>query len=109
MSQNGGLAKVELKNRCQVEVFGRRYTLRSDADEAYAQELAAFVNQKMTELAGGTKTVDFSKVAVFAALNIAHEFFQATKQQKESEAMINRKTRDLIDSIEEQFEEFKPA
>ncbi|MBI3805105.1 MAG: cell division protein ZapA [Nitrospirae bacterium] len=96
-----------LKTKLQVEIFGHRYTLRGDADEAYAKELAAYVDQKMTEMAGHTRGITPAKLAILAAINIAHELFEARSRQKERDAIIGGKTRDIIESIEEQFEEFK--
>ncbi|MFY9269464.1 MAG: cell division protein ZapA [Candidatus Manganitrophaceae bacterium] len=96
-----------MKNKIHVEIFGQRYALRGDTDEAYARELAAYVDHKMNEMAGHAKGVTTSKLAVLAAINIAHEFFQVRAKQKEREALIGGKTRDIIESIEEQFEEFK--
>lgn len=96
-----------MKNKLHVEIFGHRYTLRGDADEAYAKELAAYVDKKMTEMAGHGKGINSSKLAILAAINIAHELFQLRSRQKERDALIGGKTRDIIESIEEQFEEFK--
>lgn len=96
-----------MKNKLQVEIFGHRYTLRGDADEKYAKELAAYVDRKMTETASHAKGINASKLAILAAINIAHELFQLKRRQKEHDALIGGKTRDIIESIEEQFEEFK--
>ncbi|MBI3358626.1 MAG: cell division protein ZapA [Nitrospirae bacterium] len=92
-----------------MEIFGHRYALRSDSDDTYTRQLAALVDQKMIELAANAKGVELAKLAIFTAVNIAHELLQLKKQHKETEAVISRKTRGLIDSIEEQFEEFKPG
>jgi cell division protein ZapA (FtsZ GTPase activity inhibitor) len=107
-NSNANSLKLQLGNKCEVDIFGHRYTLRSDSDDDYARQLAAFVDKKMNELSENAKGVDLSKLAIFAAVNIAHELFLLRKQSKESETMISRKTRSLIDSIEEQFEEFRP-
>ncbi len=101
--------KLQLNNRCEVEIFGQRYTLRSDSDDDYTKQLATFVDKKMNELSENAKGVDLSKLAIFTAVNIAHEFFLLKKQFKESETVMSRKTRSLIDSIEQQFEEFRPG
>ncbi len=106
-SKQGGILK--LNNKCEVTIFGSRYTLRSDSDDVYTRQLAAFVNQKMTDLAANTKGVELSKLAIFTAVNIAHELLQLKKQQKETDAAMSRKTRSLIESIEQQFEEFRPG
>jgi len=104
---NGAL-QLQLNNRCEVEIFGQRYILRSDSDDAYTRQLAAFVDRKMTELAANAKGVELSKLAIFTAVNIAHELLEIKKQHKETDAVISRKTRGLIETIEEQFEEFRP-
>jgi len=106
-SQSPSAGGASLKNKLQVEIFGHRYTLRGEADDAYAKELASFVDEKMNEMAKHTKGVQMSKLAILAAINIAHELFQTRKKQKERDAVIGGKTRDIIESIEEQFEEFK--
>jgi cell division protein ZapA (FtsZ GTPase activity inhibitor) len=72
-------------------------------------QLAAYVDKKMKELSQSAQGVDLSRLAIFAAVNIAHELFLLKKQSKEVESVVTRKTRGLIESIEEQFEEFRPG
>ncbi len=100
---------LKLNNKCEVEIFGQKYVLRSDSDDNYTRQLAEFVDKKMTELSANAKGVELSKLAIFTAVNIAHELVQLKKEHKENEAVITRKTRGLIDSIEQQFEEFRPG
>ncbi len=94
-------------NKITVEIFGHPYILKGGADEAYAKSLAAFVDQKMNEMAGHSKGVQPVRLAILAAINITHELFQIRNNQKEKETYLSEKTQDLIDSIEEQFEELK--
>ena len=103
-----GLEKAPLKNKCRINVFGRQYTLVSTANESYATELAAFVDQKMKELAGNSKPIDLTKLAIVAAVNIAYELFELKKQQEETNLETDKRADDLIEFIEEQFEEFRP-
>jgi len=104
-----GLENAPLKNRCRVDIFGRQYTLVSTANEAYAKELAVFVEQKMKELAGTAKGVDLAKLAIVSAINIAYELFELKKQRDENDMDIDKRAGDLIEYIEEQFDEFRPA
>jgi cell division protein ZapA len=60
-------------NIVQVEIFGQTYNLRADGDPAYVQNLAAWVDGKMREVARETKAVDTVRVAILTALNIADE------------------------------------
>ena len=102
------LLSPPLSHKCEVEILGRPYVLRTDSDEAYTRELAALVDQKMRELVSKVKSTDMAKLAIFAAINIAHELYTLKKQCEENDEIISQKTGDLIESIEEQFEEFRP-
>jgi len=104
-----GLEKAPVKNRCQVDIFGRKYTLVSTANEAYAKELAFFVETKMKELAGNAKGIDLAKLAIVSAINIAYEMFELKKQREEDDAVLDKRAGDLIEYIEDQFEEFRPV
>jgi len=96
-----------LGNKLQVEIFGHQYTLKGDADEEYVRALASYVDEKMNEMAEHTPENLISKLAILTSINITHELFQLRLDQKARDAMIGGKTRDLIESIEEQFETFK--
>ncbi len=96
-----------MSGNLQVEIFGNRYTLQGDADEAYVQSLASYVDQKMNDLASKTNGVSLSKLAVLTAINVSHELFQLRNQQKAQRAFVDGKTRDIIERIDEQFDELK--
>jgi cell division protein ZapA len=84
-----------------VEIYGQRYTLRGEAEPAYVQDLARRVDEQMRALARGMKTATPTKLAVLAALNLAHELQQVTQHQHESGEEIDRRAVGLIQSIEE--------
>ena len=84
-----------------VEIYGQRYTIRGEAEEAYVQDLARRVDEQMRSLANGMKTATPTKLAVLTALNLAHELQQVTRHQDESGEEIDRRATGLIESIEE--------
>ncbi len=96
----------KLNKPLHIEIYGRSYTLQGETDQAYAEELAAFVDQKMHEIAERAKDNSYSKLLVLAAINIAHELFQLKTQQKEQDAIAGGKAQGIIENIEEQFEAF---
>lgn len=67
--------------RAAVEVFGRRYELRSTQSSEYLEELAGYVDRRMRELAEVSPHVDTAKLAVLTALNIADELFREQKTE----------------------------
>jgi cell division protein ZapA len=60
-----------------VDIAGQRYPIRSDLDERYVAELAAYVDQKMRAASDAAPTSDLLGLAVLVALNLADEYFRA--------------------------------
>ena len=58
-----------------------RVTPSEETYEAYVQQLARYVDERMNAVAAATQTVDSVKVAVLAALAIADELY-SLRQQK---------------------------
>ena len=71
----------------KVDIFGKTYTLKGDADSDYVQKVAAFVNERMDEIAANSAVASTAKVAILAAVNIADELFR--EQQKRLETMAS--------------------
>lgn len=83
----------------EVEIFGQKYLIRGDGDPAYIRQLAEFVDLKMREVHGKLQLSTPGKVAVLAALNITHEFFNIRKEMEEQESLIANKTEKLLELI----------
>ncbi len=87
-----------MSQRFEVEIYGQRYAIRGEADQAYVNELAREVDEQMRTLAGGMKVATPAKVAILVALNLAHQLHQARKFQHEK---VEQLADSLISSIEE--------
>ena len=87
----------------EVEIYGQRYAIKGDADEDYVRKLAAYVDEHMRQVGKGMKTATLSKLAVLAAINIAHQLFQAEQLRQQEEADVERRVLSLLDTIEEQM------
>jgi len=68
----------------RVTIYGRTYNLRGHSDPAYLEELASLVDGKMREVAEVTGTADTLKVAILASLNIADDYFEASRGRGKS-------------------------
>jgi cell division protein ZapA len=90
-----------LTKTTDVEIYGQRYAIRGEADEAYIRKLAGFVDGQMRQLAEGLNTTTPSKLAVLTALNMAHQLFEAEKNRAQGEADVERRMASLMESIEE--------
>ncbi|MCY4572746.1 MAG: cell division protein ZapA [Gemmatimonadetes bacterium] len=80
-----------------LELAGEQYTLRTDADEAYARRCAALVNERMQEI-GGDPAPFAKKAAIMAALSLADELFK-------QEAGVRSRSRAMVERIEAAIED----
>jgi cell division protein ZapA (FtsZ GTPase activity inhibitor) len=76
----------------RVDIFDQSYTLRSDSDEQYTQELARSVDEVMRSIAEKTRTFDSLRVAVLAALHFADECERLRERHSKLEAAVVEKT-----------------
>jgi cell division protein ZapA len=85
------------KRNVTVDIFGQRYSLKSEVAEEQVKKVAAYVDGKMREVAEGTKSVDSLHIAILAALNITEEYLQ----EKGSREYLVRRIEDKTDRLEE--------
>ena len=93
-----------MNNQVHVEIYGQKYTIRGDGEENYVNQLARYVDGKMQEVARSAANIPATKLALLAAINISDELFQLRQEKDGREKAIEKRTRDLIEGIEEQFE-----
>lgn len=87
----------------QVEIFGQTYSVRADGESTYVHDLARFVDSRMREVADRTATVDTTKIAILAALNITDDLKQVERQRTDDPtdavARAERLIRKLDDAL----------
>ena len=84
----------------RVEIFDQGYNLRgTDAD--YILKLAEYVDSKMRAVAEQTHTVDSSRLAVLAALNIADEYHMLRRRTEGGGSESSKRTRQLLNALDE--------
>lgn len=88
----------------QVEIFGQTYSVRAEGESGYVHDLARFVDSRMREVAERTATVDTTKIAILAALNISDDLHQVEKRRKDNPsdavARAERLIRKLDDALD---------
>jgi cell division protein ZapA len=84
-----------LKRSVAITVAGQKYTIKSDAQDAYVQALAGQVDARIKDLQQGYKTQSLQAVAVLAALQLADELERERKRRTELRSRVREKTRAL--------------
>jgi len=85
--------------RTAVEIFGTVYHVRGSDDSGYLQELAAYVDRKMREVAEQVATVDSTRIAILTALNVSDELFQCRKGREGERAGFEEKVAELTQEL----------
>lgn len=84
----------------EVEIFGQTYNVRAEGDSTYIHDLARFVDSRMKEVAERTATVDTTKIAILAALNISDDLYQREKSRKDSPSDAVARAERLIQKLD---------
>jgi cell division protein ZapA len=85
--------------RIAVQIAGQSYALKSDADEAYVQFLAGFVDGKIQSVQGASRQAGSQQVAVLAALQIADDLFRERKKRSELRGRVRAQVRRILDQM----------
>ncbi len=89
----------------RVNIFGTEYTLISDDNAEYVQEIGRYLDEKMREIDKNQSIKSANKVAVLAALNIVDELFQERKYTQKLLNQLNEESRKINHSIVDFLEE----
>ena len=84
----------------RVEIYNQTYSIRSDGDNEYIQDLAGYVDGKMREISSGTMTVDSLKVAILAALHIADEYYQLKHAQAQVDSQLATRSSECSEMLD---------
>ena len=83
------------KSVVKVSIVGEEYTLRTDAPPEHTQAVAAYVDEAIRKIRGGSNIVESHKAAILAALQITDELFKAREQSAELAVSTRRLTADV--------------
>ena len=93
-----------MANSKKIQIYGKTYSLKSSSSEVDAEEVAAYVDSRMKELAnvcGKTSTLD---LAILAALNIAQELMELKNQAGAKEEAEGEKLRQLVEALDKELQ-----
>ena len=96
-----------MPNSKKIQIYGKTYSLKSSSSEVDAEEVAAYVDSRMKELAnvrGKTSTLD---LAILAALNIAQELMELKNQAGAKEEAEGEKLRQLVEALDKELQDIE--
>ncbi|WP_269531676.1 cell division protein ZapA [Chitinimonas sp. BJYL2] len=89
-----------------VNIMGRDFRVACPPEEEQAlREAVAYVERKMREIRDGGHVIGLDKIAIMAALNIAHEFMHTRVTGGLDVADFRRRITAMQDTIDEALKE----
>ena len=88
----------------KIQIYGRTYSLKSSSDQMNMEEVAAYVDAKMRELAAARSKTSSADLAVLAALNIAQELIELQKQNDVNDKSHEEKIGRMIEALEDEIQ-----
>lgn len=95
-------------NKVSVRIYGQEYVLTGDKPRDHMIRVAAYVDTKIHEVAGGFKSGSQAALAVLSAVNIADEYFSVMDRVNESK-IANEQMEGDIHRYEQLWEEAKKS
>ena len=101
---------MDNKTAVTVHIMGKEYLIAcSDEERQGLLQSARFLDQKMSEIRNSGKIIGTDRIAVMAALNIAHELLtQGSSNDIQQQAMSSR-IRGLQTKIEDALQQSRQA
>ena len=88
----------------KIQIYGKTYSLKSSSDQVSTEEVAAYVDAKMRELAAARSKTSSADLAVLAALNIAQELIELQKQNDANDKSHEEKIGRMIEALEDEIQ-----
>jgi cell division protein ZapA len=90
----------EKKQSVKVNIFGEDYPIKGDADAAYIQDVAKYVDQKMKEVSERLSNKLPLRVAVLAAMSITDELFKERGDKEQKLLNLEERSQSLLEQLE---------
>ena len=87
--------------RVSVRIMEKEYVVACPYDDRSALlDAAEFLNARMREIRDSGKVVGLERIAVMAALNLAHEFLKGRDRESKLDSGIGHRVRALRERVE---------
>jgi cell division protein ZapA len=88
----------------KIQIYGKSYSLKNSSERVSTEEVAAYVDEKMRELAEVRSKTSSADLAVLAALNIAQELMELQNQTEANDKVQDEKIGRMLEALEEEIQ-----
>ncbi len=86
---------MDVKNKVNVRIAGKDYTLVGVESEEYMQKISLYIDKKMNEIMKVNTRLSTSMAAVLTAINIADDYYKCHESEKHLQKELNDLTSEL--------------
>ena len=93
-------------NVVRVNILGQEYVMKTSADPKYIQDVAKYVNEKMSEIkdSGVDPSSQQLKISVLACMNITAELFDVKSKSKNVMDRVENQALKISEYIDKKIE-----
>ena len=88
----------------KIKIYGKTYSLKSSSSEVDAEEVAAYVDSRMKELAIARSKTSTLDLAILTALNIAQELMELKNQANSRQEVEGKKIQQLVEALDKELQ-----
>ena len=92
------------ENLVKVDIYGKEYTVKGQADSTYIESVAEYVDSKMKEVDANVPFESSLRVAILAAMNITDELFSQKSSKIVKNDDLEEKAKILAQALEDTLE-----
>lgn len=86
---------MTVKNKVDVRISGKDYTLVGAESEEYIQKVALYIDRKMNEVTRLNSKLSTSLAAVLTAVNVADDYFKIRESETNAKKELKRAQEEL--------------
>jgi len=92
------------KKPIEVVIFNHKFTVKTDNDKAFVEQVATYVNEKIKEVKKMGKSVPTIDTVLLACMNIADEYLKFKEERGRMEGKVEKRIQDLIGLIDKELQ-----
>lgn len=92
---------MALRNKVDVRIAGKDYTLLGVESEEYIQKVSLYIDRKLNEVTRSNNTLSTAMASVLTSINVADDYFKVVESEKSANNEL-RKAYDEIDRLREE-------
>lgn len=91
----GYQSEITPRNKAEVRIHGKEYTLKGIESEEYMQKVAHYIDKKMADISKNSVRMSTAATAILTAVNVADDYFKFEQVVDDLKKGLDEKTKEL--------------